>query len=158
MLNINNKKAFTLIEIMLAIGIIGLITEWLDAEGNVEQRDEESDLGGTMRLGSQLCHLTEGSKVHQVYGSAEIVERHRHRYEFNYNFHSRFEESGFLCSGTSPDKRLVEFIEMENHPYWVGTQAHPEFKSRLGSPAPLFEGLVKAICEVKNLHKESLTV
>jgi CTP synthase len=97
-----------------------------------------------MRLGAYYAVLQPGTKVAEAYGETVVSERHRHRYEFNYNFHSRFEESGFLCSGTSPDKRLVEFIEMENHPYWVGTQAHPEFKSRPDRPHPLFRELIAA--------------
>ena len=109
----------------------------------VDQRDVTMK-GGTMRLGAYYAVLQPGTKVAEAYGETVVSERHRHRYEFNYNFHSRFEESGFLCSGTSPDKRLVEFIEMENHPYWVGTQAHPEFKSRPDRPHPLFRELIAA--------------
>ncbi|MEI8642021.1 hypothetical protein P4S68_16765 [Pseudoalteromonas sp. Hal099] len=74
--------------------VVGLITEWLDAEGNIEIRDEKSDLGGTMRLGAQKCHLTPGSKVHEVYGNTEIIERHRHRYEVNNNFVEQLEQAG----------------------------------------------------------------
>jgi len=88
--------------------------------------------------------LTPGSKVHQAYGEAVVSERHRHRYEFNSNYRNRFEASGFLCSGTSPDKRLVEFIELVDHPFWVGTQAHPEFKSRPDRAHPLFRDLIAA--------------
>jgi CTP synthase len=73
-----------------------------------------------------------------------VSERHRHRYELNYNLHNRFEDKGFICSGTSPDRRLVEFIELAEHPFWVGTQAHPEFKSRPDRPHPLFMGLIGA--------------
>jgi CTP synthase len=109
----------------------------------VDQRDVTMK-GGTMRLGAYYAVLQPGTKVAEAYGETVVSERHRHRYEFNYNFHARFEESGFLCSGTSPDKRLVEFIEMENHPYWVGTQAHPEFKSRPDRPHPLFRELIGA--------------
>ena len=109
----------------------------------VDQRDITMK-GGTMRLGAYYAVLQPGTKVAEAYGETVVSERHRHRYEFNYNFHSRFEESVFLCSGTSPDKRLVEFIEMENHPYWVGTQAHPEFKSRPDRPHPLFRELIAA--------------
>jgi CTP synthase len=108
-----------------------------------DQRDV-SDKGGTMRLGAYYAVLTPGSKVSNAYGEPVVSERHRHRYEFNSVFRSRFEEKGFLCSGTSPDKRLVEFVEATDHPYWVGTQAHPEFKSRPDRAHPLFVGLIGA--------------
>jgi CTP synthase len=108
-----------------------------------DQRDL-SDKGGTMRLGAYYAVLTPGSKVASAYGEPVVSERHRHRYEFNSAYRSRFEENGFLCSGTSPDRRLVEFIEAVDHPYWVGTQAHPEFKSRPDRAHPLFVGLIGA--------------
>ena len=108
-----------------------------------DQRDV-SDKGGTMRLGAYYAVLTPGSKVAEAYGEPVVSERHRHRYEFNSTYRSRFEENGFLCSGTSPDRRLVEFIEAVDHPYWVGTQAHPEFKSRPDRAHPLFVGLIGA--------------
>jgi len=108
-----------------------------------DQRDV-SDKGGTMRLGAYYAVLTPGSKVASAYGEPVVSERHRHRYEFNSAYRSRFEENGFLCSGTSPDRRLVEFIEAVDHPYWVGTQAHPEFKSRPDRAHPLFVGLIGA--------------
>ena len=108
-----------------------------------DQRDV-SDKGGTMRLGAYYAVLAPGSKVANAYGEPVVSERHRHRYEFNSAYRSRFEESGFLCSGTSPDRRLVEFIEAVDHPYWVGTQAHPEFKSRPDRAHPLFVGLIEA--------------
>jgi CTP synthase len=109
----------------------------------IQQRDI-SDKGGTMRLGAYYAVLTPGSKVAEAYGEPVVSERHRHRYEFNSNYRARFEASGFLCSGTSPDRRLVEFIELVDHPFWVGTQAHPEFKSRPDRPHPLFRELVAA--------------
>ncbi len=105
------------------------------------------DMGGTMRLGAYYAVLTPGTKVYEAYGEQVVSERHRHRYEFNSSYRSRFEANGFVCSGTSPDKRLVEFIEMAEHPYWVGTQAHPEFKSRPDRPHPLFRELVGAALE-----------
>ncbi|MEY4392491.1 MAG: synthase [Actinomycetota bacterium] len=105
---------------------------------------EVTDKGGTMRLGAYYAVLQPGTKVADAYGETVVSERHRHRYEFNYNYRSRFEEAGFVCSGTSPDKRLVEFIEITDHPYWVGTQAHPEFKSRPDRPHPLFRDLIEA--------------
>jgi CTP synthase len=109
----------------------------------VTQRDI-SDKGGTMRLGAYYAVLTPGSKVAEAYGEPVVSERHRHRYEFNSNYRNRFEEAGFLCTGMSPDKRLVEFIELADHPFWVGTQAHPEFKSRPDRAHPLFRELVAA--------------
>jgi CTP synthase len=109
----------------------------------VDQRDVTMK-GGTMRLGAYYAVLQPGTKVADAYGETVVSERHRHRYEFNYNYRARFEEAGFVCSGTSPDKRLVEFIEMTDHPFWVGTQAHPEFKSRPDRPHPLFRELIAA--------------
>ena len=103
-----------------------------------------TDMGGTMRLGAYYAVLQPGSKVYEAYGERVVSERHRHRYEFNSDYRSRFEQAGFLCSGTSPDNRLVEFIELSGHPYWVGTQAHPEFKSRPDRAHPLFKGLIAA--------------
>jgi len=114
----------------------------------LEQRDV-SDKGGTMRLGAYYAVLQPGSQVAELYGENVVSERHRHRYEFNYNYRTRFEAAGFICSGTSPDKRLVEFIELNDHPYWVGTQAHPEFKSRPDRAHPLFRGLIEAALEFR---------
>ncbi|TMN74668.1 CTP synthetase [Pseudoalteromonas sp. S1727] len=124
--------------------VVGLITEWLDADGNVEIRDEASDLGGTMRLGAQKCHLTPGSKVHEVYGSDEIVERHRHRYEVNNNFVEQLEQAGLSFTGLSEDKKLVEIIENKDHPWFIAAQFHPEFTSTPRDGHPLFEGFVAA--------------
>jgi CTP synthase len=88
--------------------------------------------------------LAEGSQVADLYGATVVSERHRHRYEFNSRFVEQYEANGMRCSGTSPDGRLVEFVEMPSHPYFVGTQAHPEFKSRPDRPHPLFKGLIDA--------------
>jgi len=114
-----------------------------------------TDLGGTMRLGAYIAELRPGSRVAAAYGREVVSERHRHRYEFNPRYRSRFEGSGFVCSGASPDGRLVEFIELEDHPFWIGTQAHPEFKSRPDRPAPLFRefiGAALARAEGRNPH------
>ena len=108
-----------------------------------DQRDV-TDKGGTMRLGAYYAVLAPDTKVAEAYGEPVVSERHRHRYEFNPRYRSRFEEAGFVCSGTSPDKRLVEFIELADHPYWVATQAHPEFKSRPDRAHPLFRELIAA--------------
>ena len=107
------------------------------------QRDV-TDLGGTMRLGAYVAELTEGSIVERAYGRTVVSERHRHRYEFNPSYRSRFEASDLRVSGESPDHRLVEFIELDGHPFWVGTQAHPELKSRPTNPAPLFREFIGA--------------
>jgi len=107
------------------------------------QRDV-TDKGGTMRLGAYIAELAEGSIVAEAYEKTVVSERHRHRYEFNPRYRGKFEGSGFVCSGSSPDGRLVEFIELSDHPFWVGTQAHPEFKSRPNRPAPLFREFVAA--------------
>jgi len=102
------------------------------------------DMGGTMRLGAYPALLTPGSQVAAAYGAEVASERHRHRYEVNPRYHSRLEQAGIRCSGSSPDGRLVEFIELPGHPFWVGTQAHPEFKSRPDRPHPLFDALLAA--------------
>jgi CTP synthase len=102
------------------------------------------DLGGTMRLGAYPAVLEAGSQIAKLYGTEMVSERHRHRYEFNARYRTRLEDAGLRCSGSSPDGRLVEFIELPSHPYLVGTQAHPEFKSRPDRPHPMFLGLVEA--------------
>jgi CTP synthase len=105
---------------------------------------EVTEKGGTMRLGSYQAVLLAGSKVAQAYGTLGVTERHRHRFEFNNRYKARLEAVGLVCSGMSPDGRLVEFVELEDHPYWVATQAHPEFKSRPDRAHPLFRDLVAA--------------
>jgi CTP synthase len=113
----------------------------------IDLMDEQQDIvdkGGTMRLGSYGAMLVPGSQVAEAYGATVVSERHRHRYEVNPRFRSALEDGGLLCSGVSPDGRLVEFIELPGHPFWVGTQAHPEFKSRPDRPHPLFQALVAA--------------
>jgi CTP synthase len=117
-----------------------------------DQRDV-TDKGGTMRLGAYYAVLEPGSKVANAYGESVVSERHRHRYEFNSQYRTRFEASGFVCSGTSPDRRLVEFIELKDHPFWVGTQAHPEFKSRPDRPHPLFRDMIGASLEYRAAAK-----
>lgn len=124
--------------------VVGLITEWIDEEGNVEQRHEASDLGGTMRLGAQLCHLLEGSKAAQAYKGNSCVERHRHRYEVNNKYRERLEQAGMIFSGLSSDRKLVEMIELKDHPWFVAGQFHPEFTSTPRDGHPLFEGFIAA--------------
>lgn len=103
-----------------------------------------TDIGGTLRLGAYPCRLTEGTKAYALYGTADISERHRHRYEVNNDYRERLQEAGMILSGLSPDNRIVEMIELKDHPYFLATQAHPEFKSRPDMPHPLFNGLVTA--------------
>ena len=101
------------------------------------------DLGGTLRLGAYPCVLKEGSKARELYGTEEISERHRHRYEFNNEYRVEFENNGMLISGTSPDKLLVEAIEAKDHPFYIGVQFHPEFKSRPNRAHSLFKAFIK---------------
>ena len=124
--------------------VVGLITEWLDAAGRVEQRSDDSDLGGTMRLGSQNCNLKANTKARAVYGADVISERHRHRYEVNNNFIPQLEEAGLIISGLSADNQLVEMIELPDHPWFLAGQFHPEFNSTPRDGHPLFQGFVAA--------------
>jgi CTP synthase len=110
----------------------------------MSDQNDVVDLGGTMRLGAYDARLVPGSQVAAAYGDIVVSERHRHRYEVNPRYRKALEDAGLVCSGTSPDGRLVEFIELPGHPFWVGTQAHPEFKSRPDKPHPLFRELVGA--------------
>ena len=104
-------------------------------------------MGGTMRLGLFPAKLAPGSAVAAAYGSELVYERHRHRFEVNPRYRSRLEAGGLVCSGVSPDDRLVEYVELPGHPFWVGTQAHPEFRSRPDHPHPLFVALVAAAAD-----------
>lgn len=124
--------------------VIALITEWQDREGSVEKRHAESDMGGTMRLGSQECRLSEDSLVRLLYGKDVISERHRHRYEFNNTFMATLNNSGLTFTGKSIDDRLVEVVEISNHPWFIGCQFHPEFTSTPRDGHPLFTGFVEA--------------
>jgi len=124
--------------------VIALITEWQEQDGSRQQRDEHSDLGGTMRLGGQSCRLAPGSRVRALYGKDEIVERHRHRYEFNDNYRTRLAEAGLVIAGTSQDDQLVEVVELSDHPWFVGCQFHPEFTSNPRDGHPLFIDFINA--------------
>lgn len=124
--------------------VVGLITEWLDSEGKVEQRTDKSDMGGTMRLGSQNCNLKANTKAREIYGSDIVSERHRHRYEVNNNYVAQLEEAGLKISGLSADNQLVEMIEIPTHPWFVAGQFHPEFNSTPRDGHPLFQGFVAA--------------
>jgi CTP synthase len=124
--------------------VIGLITEWITSEGEVEKRDESSDLGGTMRLGAQECRLVAGSNARNIYGADVIVERHRHRYEVNNNYVDQLQKAGLKIGGWSADDTLVEMVEIPDHPWFVACQFHPEFTSTPRDGHPLFTAFVKA--------------
>ncbi len=124
--------------------VVGLITEWKTANGDIELRDENSDLGGTMRLGNYLCRLQPETLVHKMYGKDEIIERHRHRYEVNNQYIEALQQAGLMVSGRSRDNSLVEMIELPNHPWFVACQFHPEFTSTPRDGHPLFSGFVQA--------------
>lgn len=124
--------------------VVGLITEWIDEDGNVEVRSDKSDLGGTMRLGGQLCHLKDGTRVRELYGKDDIVERHRHRYEVNNKLVSQLTDAGLQVAGLSTDNKLVEIIEIPDHPWFIGVQFHPEFTSNPRDGHPLFRGFIAA--------------
>jgi CTP synthase len=133
--------------------VIALITEWINADGSVEQRDEASDLGGTMRLGAQPCRLAKGTIARDLYGKDTITERHRHRYEFNNRFRQDLEDAGMKVAGTSADGTLVEVIEIPKHPWFVACQFHPEFTSTPRYGHPLFSGFVKAAVKASEAGK-----
>jgi len=124
--------------------VIALITEWRDKAGRIEHRDENADLGGTMRLGAQPCRLVSDSLAHRLYGKEIIEERHRHRYEFNNVYRSPLEQAGLQISGVSIDGELVEIIEIPDHPWFLGCQFHPEFTSTPRRGHPLFIGFIEA--------------
>ena len=124
--------------------VIGLITEWLNADGMMERRDGNSDLGGTMRLGEQECRLLNDTLVRDLYGKDIILERHRHRYEFNNNFRARLQQQGLMVAGISTDEKLVEIVELSDHPWFIGCQFHPEFNSTPRDGHPLFTGFIRA--------------
>jgi CTP synthase len=124
--------------------VIALITEWLNADGSVEQRDENTDIGGTMRLGAQQCQLASDSICRDLYGEDVIEERHRHRYEFNNSYRDALSEKGLKFAGTSIDGKLVEIVEIPDHPWFVACQFHPEFTSTPRYGHPLFSGFVDA--------------
>ncbi|MFN2329593.1 MAG: CTP synthase [Chromatocurvus sp.] len=124
--------------------VIALITEWQNADGSTQLRDESSDLGGTMRLGAQPCHLEPDSMIRRIYGVDTINERHRHRYEVNNNYVERFQNAGMRVAGWSADRSLVEMIELPGHPWYVACQFHPEFTSRPRGGHRLFTGFIEA--------------
>ncbi len=129
--------------------VIGLVTEWKDKSGNTEYRDDSFDLGGTMRLGGQTCILRKSSLSHKLYKDNKIIERHRHRYEFNPEYRKILNSNGMLISGTSADRKLVEMIEIKNHPWFIGCQFHPEFTSNPRDGHPLFNNFVSKALKLK---------
>lgn len=129
--------------------VVALITEWTDEAGNTVERDEQADLGGTMRLGGQNCQLEAGSKIAEIYGNTSIRERHRHRYEVNDGYIGRLEEAGLKFAGRSEDGSLVETIEIPEHPWFVACQFHPEFTSTPRKGHPLFSAFVNAANEYR---------
>jgi len=133
--------------------VIALITEWTTGSGSVVHRDENSDLGGTMRLGGQECVLVPGTKVRELYGKDTIIERHRHRYEFNNAYRKPLQDAGLTIAGQSIDKNLVEVIELKGHPWFIACQFHPEFTSTPRDGHPLFSGFIAA---ARNRHQQPL--
>ena len=127
-----------------------MITEWEANDGKIEIRDTSSDLGGTMRLGSQQTVLTEGSLVAEIYNSDGVFERHRHRYEVNELYLEPLKKNGLVVSGRSKDNNLVEIIELNNHPWFIGCQFHPEFTSSPRIANPLFISFIKAAVTYKD--------
>lgn len=124
--------------------VIGLITEWIDTEGNVEKRNKDSDMGGTMRLGAQTSYLVENTMAHKIYGADNILERHRHRYEVNNNYVPQLRDAGLQVGGWSENKTLVETVEIPGHPWFFACQFHPEFTSTPRHGHPLFSSFVQA--------------
>ena len=116
----------------------------------MEEQKSVTKKGGTMRLGAYPCVIKENTLAYKVYNTKEISERHRHRYEYNNEYKKILEENGLICSGTSPDGKLVEIVELKDHPYFIAGQFHPEFQSRPDRPAPLFVGLIKNAKQFKN--------
>jgi CTP synthase len=127
--------------------VIALITEWQTEEGHLERRDEAAELGGTMRLGGQNCRLDPGSLARTIFGRPQIRERHRHRYEFNGRYLDVLMDAGMRFSGWSLDGRLVEIVEIPDHPWFIACQFHPEFTSTPRDGHPLFRGFIEAALE-----------
>ena len=134
--------------------VVGLIEEWTDQTGHVEQRDANSDMGGTMRLGAQVCHLIKGSEAREIYGQDQIKERHRHRYEVNNNYLAQLKGDGLVIGGLSSDKTLVETIELPEHPWFFASQFHPEFTSTPRDGHPLFEQFIDAATAYQKRNRE----
>ena len=135
--------------------VIGLITEWKTDDGKIETRDEDSDMGGTMRLGGQPCTLKAGTLAQKTYAAESIIERHRHRYEFNNNYRDSLQDKGLVISGVSADESLVEMVELSDHPWFLACQFHPEFTSRPRTGHPLFSGYIQAALDYHTAKNQS---
>ena len=141
------------------VGLTDAISQEQDSEAThqvinlMEEQKDITDMGGTMRLGAWACELTKGSKVHDAYGEKNIMERHRHRYEYNSQYREQLEEAGLKTTGINPKTGLVEIVEAKNHPWFVGVQYHPEYKSTVLKPHPLFVAFVKAALENNQTKK-----
>jgi CTP synthase len=134
--------------------VIYLMLEWFDERtGSTQRRDESSDKGATMRLGAYPCRIAKDTLAYRAYGEEDISERHRHRYEFNNEYKALLAEKGLIISGSSPSGDLVEIIEIKDHPWFLGCQFHPEFKSRPMTPQPLFREFIKAAMEYRVKEK-----
>ena len=127
-----------------AYPVIALVSEWQNPDGEVEVRDAQSDMGGTMRLGGQHCNLVADTLARKLYNEEQIIERHRHRYEVNQTLLPQLIDAGLIVSGRSADNGLVEMIELKEHPWFVGCQFHPEFTSTPRDGHPLFSGFIRA--------------
>jgi len=134
--------------------VIALVSQWVNADGSIEKRDEGFDLGGTMRLGGQVCKLQEGSLAQKLYGKQQVIERHRHRYEVNNRFVPALCEAGLTVCGRSKDGKLVEMIELSDHPWFLACQFHPEFTSNPRDGHPLFNGFIDAANHYHEEHKQ----
>jgi CTP synthase len=115
----------------------------------MEEQKNITDKGGTMRLGAWKCELKKGTLAHSIYGQTEILERHRHRYEYNSEFAKELEQAGLVSSGINPDTKLVEIVEIPSHPFFVGVQYHPEYKSTVANPHPMFVSFIAATVKAK---------
>ena len=135
--------------------VIALITEWVDADGSLQRRTVDSDLGGTMRLGGQQIKLLAGTTTHRCYGEDQIVERHRHRYEFNNHYRGLLEQNGLVIAGVTNDD-LVEVVELKDHPWFVGCQFHPEFTSSPRDGHPLFSAYIAAARAYRESRQQEL--
>jgi len=135
--------------------VMALITEWKDQSGQTEHRNEQSDKGGTMRLGGQKCRLAADSLAYTLYGKDVITERHRHRYEFNNDYLDQLVDAGLLISGKSIDGRLVEVVELPDHPWFMACQFHPEFTSTPRNGHPLFSGFVRSAVAYRKQCKDN---
>lgn len=144
----NNKTAYP---------VVALVNEWVSQQGEYMQRSEEDDLGGTMRLGGQICLLKPGTLAHTLYAQDSVVERHRHRYEVNNNYIQALEQKGMVISGRSSDEKLVEMIELPNHPWFLACQFHPEFTSNPRRGHAIFTGFIKAALNIAKQRQTKST-